>query len=261
MQSLTGKVALVTGSSLGIGRATALALAAAGADVTINYPSKRDEAEEVATLCRTSGVRARVQQADAGNQAEVEKLVADTVAEFGRLDIAVANAAYSERGPFWEIEMAEFRRTIEVTMWGPYYLLRAATRQMISQGDGGSVVLISSPHAYTPVPNAMPYNMAKAAISHMGQTAATELLSHRIRVNMMVPGWIDTPGERKYVSDEDIYKQAAGLPWGRLGKPEEIARGVVFMCDPASDYMTGSIMTIDGGISLPWWAKEGFRRE
>lgn len=261
MGVLSGKVALVTGSSLGIGRATVIALAEAGADVCINYPFKREEAEEAAEKCKAAGVRVRIQQADAGNQEQVEQMVADTVSEFGRLDIAVANAAYSERGPFWEIDMAEFRKTIDVAMWGPFYLLKAATKQMMAQGDGGSIVLISSPHAYTPVPNAMPYNMAKAAVSHMGQTAATELTPHRIRVNMMVPGWIDTPGERKYVSDEEIYQQAQGLPWKRLGKPEEIARGIVFMCDPASDYMTGSITTIDGGISLPWWASEGFRRE
>src|SRR5262249_7037352 len=122
---------------------------------------------------------------------------------------------------------------------------------------GGSIVVVSSPHAYVAVPRSMAYNMAKAAIDQMARTAAIELVEHRIRVNLVTPGWIDTPGERKFASDETIARAAAKLPWKRLGKPEEIARGVVFLCDPASDYITGSDLLIDGGITLPWWASRG----
>ena len=153
--------------------------------------------------------------------------------------------------------MAGFRRTIDVTMWGAFYLLRAAAQQMIAQGSGGSIVMISSPHAYIPVPNAMPYNMAKAATDHMARTAATELTDHRIRVNIVHPGWVDTPGERKFASEDDIKVRGGKLPWGRMATPAEIARGVVFLCDPASEYMTGSALLIDGGNTLPWWARSG----
>jgi glucose 1-dehydrogenase len=128
---------------------------------------------------------------------------------------------------------------------------------MVKRGQGGSIVVISSPHAYTPVPKAMAYNMAKAAIDHMVKTAATEVIDYRIRVNTLYPGWIDTPGERKFVSEEDLMRQAKGTPWKRLGKPEEIARGVLFLVDPESDFVTGSQLLIDGGISLPWWANRG----
>jgi glucose 1-dehydrogenase len=96
----------------------------------------------------------------------------------------------------------------------------------------------------------MAYNMAKAALDQMARTAAAELIPHRIRVNLVHPGWIDTPGERKFTSDEEIAQKAKELPWGRLGKPEEIARAVVFLCDPASDYMTGTSLLVDGGYSL-----------
>jgi glucose 1-dehydrogenase len=91
----------------------------------------------------------------------------------------------------------------------------------------------------------------------MVRTAAIELTEHRIRVNIVTPGWIDTPGERKFASDETIERAGAKLPWGRLGKPSEIGRAVVFLCDPASDYMTGGAMLVDGGITLPWWANRG----
>jgi glucose 1-dehydrogenase len=103
----------------------------------------------------------------------------------------------------------------------------------------------------------MAYNMAKAAVDQMARTAAVELLCHRIRVNIVHPGWTDTPGERKYFSEEVIERVAKTLPWGRLARPEEIARGVLFLVDPASDYITGSTLTIDGGLQLPWWSKRG----
>lgn len=254
---LSGKTAVVSGASRGIGRAVALALAEAGCDVAINYRSGATEAEELAEEITRLGRRALMLPGDVADHAAVERMVADTAARFGRLDIAVTNAAYSDREPFYEADMAGFRRTIDVTMWGAFHLLRAATRQMIEQGGGGSIVIVSSPHAFVAVPRSMAYNMSKAAIDHMGRTAAIELAEHRIRVNMIHPGWIDTPGERKFASEEQLASAGAKLPWKRLGRPEEIARGVVFLCDPASDYITGSSLGIDGGITLPWWANRG----
>jgi len=122
---------------------------------------------------------------------------------------------------------------------------------MIATETQGAIAIISSPHSWRPIPGSMAYNMSKAAIDQMARTAATELAGKRIRVNTIHPGWIDTPGERKFFSEEKLRDLGAELPWGRMGNPEEIARGVVFMCDPASDYITGSSLLIDGGIELP----------
>jgi glucose 1-dehydrogenase len=253
---LQGQVALVTGAGRGIGRACAIALAEAGTNVAVNDLDPRSAAETVATITQT-GVRAVTLLGDVSEQETVERLVADTVKQFGRLDIAVANAYYSAREPFWQADMATFRRTLDVTMWGAFYTLRAAARQMIAQGGGGSIVLIGSPHAVVAVPLAMAYNMAKAAVDHMARTAAIELADKHIRVNVIHPGWIDTPGEREHATEEEIQQAARKLPWKRLGRPEEIARGVALLCDPASDYITGSTLSIDGGITLPWWSTRG----
>lgn len=257
MAALTGRVAFVTGASRGIGRATALALAEAGAAVAVNYRSHEDEARDVAEAIRAAGGKALLAVGDVADMRQVEQAISKTVEEFGRLDVAVSNAAFSARAPFHEADVDDFHRTIDVTMWGAFYTLRTATRRMLDQGEGGSIVIISSPHAYLAIPRSMAYNMAKAAIDQMAKTAAIELAEERIRVNIVHPGWIDTPGERRFATEEQIRAGGEKLPWKRLGTPEEIARGVVFLCDPASDYVTGSSLLIDGGISLPWWANRG----
>jgi glucose 1-dehydrogenase len=257
MTPLAGKVALVTGASQGIGRAVAIALAAAGARVALKDLQASEKSAAASEEIQAAGGEAIVVPGDVADQQDVERCVDETVAAFGRLDIAVNSAAYSDRQPFYEADMAGFRRTIDVSMWGAFHLLRAASRRMIEQQQGGNVVLVSSPHAYVPVPRSMAYNMAKAAIEQMARTAAIELIEHRIRVNLVTPGWIDTPGERKFVEEAGIQKSAPKLPWKRLGRADEIARGVVFLCDPASDYITGSSILIDGGITLPWWASRG----
>lgn len=254
---LKGKVALVTGASRGIGRAVAIALGEAGADVALLDVAHREEAEAAAAQIRAAGSRAVFIETDVGDNVAVERAVAETVAQFGRLDIAVTNAAFSDRAPFYEADLDGFERTVQVTMWGAFYALRAASRQMLAQGGGGSIVMISSPHAFQPVPRAMAYNLSKAAVDQMARTAAIELVDHRIRVNLIHPGWTDTPGERKYASEDQIRRGGEKLPWKRMGRPDEIARGVIFLCDPASDYITGTSLGIDGGITLPWWASRG----
>ncbi|MGE0755863.1 MAG: SDR family NAD(P)-dependent oxidoreductase [Pirellulaceae bacterium] len=254
---LSGRVAVVTGASMGIGRATALALAGAGAAVVVNYRSHDQDAEQVVGTIRAQGGRAITYRGDVADQGAVEGLVAAAVAEFGKLDIAVSNAVYSDRELFYQADMAGFRRTIDVTMWGAFYLLRAAAQQLIRQGQGGAVVLVSSPHAFIPAPRSMAYNMSKAATEHMARTAAIELAEHRIRVNVVQPGWTDTPGERKFASEDTLRTAGAKIPLGRLGTPEEMAEGILFLCDPRHDYVTGSTLLIDGGISLPWWANRG----
>jgi glucose 1-dehydrogenase len=139
-------------------------------------------------------------------------------------------------------------------MWGTYNVFRVAARQMIAQQIPGSLLAISSPHAFMPIARSTPYNMAKAAVDQMAKTAALELAEHRIRVNLIHPGWTDTPGEREFTSDDEIAQASAKLVWKRLAKSDEIARGAVFLCDPASDYLTGTSLLIDGGFTLPWWS-------
>jgi glucose 1-dehydrogenase len=256
-EHLKGRVALVTGASLGIGRAAAVALGRAGACVAVNYRSHAEAAEQVAQAVRDTGSRAITLQGDVADYDAMEQMVRDTVAEFGKLDIAVSNAAYSDRELFYEADLAGFRRTVDVTMWGAFHVLRAATRQMVAQGGGGSIVIVSSPHAFIPTPRAMAYNMSKAAVEHMARTAAIEVAEHRIRINVIQPGWTDTPGERKFADEETLQRAGAKIPLGRLGTPEEMAEGILFLCDPAHDYMTGATLLIDGGISLPWWANRG----
>jgi glucose 1-dehydrogenase len=257
VEQLEGCVAVITGASLGIGRSTAIAMGRAGANVVVNYRSHEDEAQQVVDLICESGAAAIKVQADVADQAAVEHLVESAVVEFGRLDIAVSNAAYSDRDLYYEADMEGFRRTVDVTMWGAFYLMRAASQQMIKQGEGGVITLVSSPHAFIPVPRAMAYNMSKAALEHMARTAAIEVAEHRVRINVIQPGWIDTPGERKFASEETLQKAGPKIPLGRLGKPEEIAEAILFLSDPQHEYMTGATLLVDGGISLPWWANRG----
>lgn len=249
-----GGTALITGASRGIGRACAEELGRAGMKVGINYRSHPEEAEQVADAVRQSGGEAMLLQADVADQAAVEDMVARIAADWGRLDYYVSNAAYSDRELMVDADMEGFRRTVDVSMWGAFFGVRAAARQMIHQGGGGAIAVVSSPHAVLAIPTAMAYNMSKAAIDHMARTAAIELSPHGIRVNIVHPGWIDTPGERKFFTEEQIEEGAKTLPLGRLGHPEEIAGAVAFVLSDEAAYMTGSTLTMDGGVSLPWWS-------
>jgi glucose 1-dehydrogenase len=275
---LAGQIALVTGACGGIGRACAAALARAGADIAANdivmlgpearatsdagdiQPDDRrltSGARSLAAEIAALGRRVQLLPADVSDQDTVEAMVASAVRALGRLDIFVSCAVYSDREPFTTADMTGFRRTIDVSMWGSFYALRACANQMIRQGQGGSVVIVGSPHAVIAFPNCMAYNMAKAAQDQMARTAAMELLPHKIRVNVVHPGWTDTPGERKFFSEDDLKKAGATLPAGRLARPEEIARGVTFLVDPASAYINGITLGIEGGLALPWWSKRG----
>jgi glucose 1-dehydrogenase len=254
MMKLKGRNALVTGASRGIGRACAVELARQGANVGINFRSHPEEAEEVAKEVRAAGGKALLLRADVADLKSVEEMVATMAAQLGSVDLFVSNAAYSDRQLMLEADMEGFRRTIDVTMWGAFHGVRASARQMVKQGRGGSIVVVSSPHAVLAIPTAMAYNMSKAAIDHMARTAALELVGHRIRVNIVHPGWIDTPGERKFFTEDQMAAGGSKLPWGRLGRPEEVAKGVAFILSDDAEYMTGSTVAIDGGVSLPWWS-------
>ena len=254
---LGGKVALVTGASSGIGRATALAMARAGADVAINYLTIPDAAEALAREIRDLGRKSLLLPVDVTDQPAVEIMVERITVALGGLDIFVSSAVYSDREPFLTANMAGFRKTIDVTMWGAFYCLRAVARKIIAAGKGGSAVLVSSAQAKVAHPACMAYNMAKAAIDQMARTAALELAPHGVRVNIIYPGWTDTPGERKFFTDDLMQNASKQLPAGRLARPDEIARGILFLVDPDSEYITGSTLCVDGGSQLPWWSGRG----
>src|SRR5262249_27917278 len=155
---LSGKVAMVTGASRGIGRAIALEMAKAGASVALNCLCEDNDSHETEEVLRATGQRAMVCFGDAADYQTLESNVAAAVETFGHVDIAVANAAYSVREPFCAADLNEFRRTVDITMWGAFNLFRAAANQMIRQATGGVLLAVSSPHAYIAVPGSMAYN-------------------------------------------------------------------------------------------------------
>jgi glucose 1-dehydrogenase len=258
---LDGRNILVTGASRGIGRGCAVELARAGANVGVNFRSHPEEAEEVVSEIQKLGRKAVALQCDVSDLAQVEAMVGEFVRACGSLNGFVSNAAHSDREKLVEADMENFRRTIDVSMWGALHGVRASAQAMIPQQKGGVITVVSSPHATIPFPTAMAYNMSKAAIDQMARTAAIELAPHRIRVNIVHPGWIDTPGERKFFTEEQLAEGAQSIPWKRMGNPGEIGRLVAFMNSDDCDYMTGSTVLMDGGISLPWWSKRDEGRQ
>ena len=247
---LDGKVALISGASRGIGRGIALRMGRSGAKVAVNYRTHPDEAEEVAAEICNAGSDALVYGADVSDRDAVDAMVSATIEQFGRLDIVVSNAYYSKREPFIDLELEGARRTLDVTFWGAFHVAQAGARQMVKQGEGGAILFISSVLSNIPCPTSLPYNAAKAGINQMSATIANELTDHRIRANVITPGYIDTPGERQYATEEQIREAATALPWKRLGTPEDIANAAAFLCSDAADYITGTVLSVDGGYWL-----------
>ena len=252
---LEGKVAIITGGARGIGKASALAMAREGADIGI-CDLLESEGEETITEIEALGRRATFTQADVGKRADCERFFDDVQQTLGRVDILLNNAATSVRKPLIELEVADVEKTWGPTLWSVFHCSQLAARRMVKQGEGGSIISISSVHGVRPYPLSTAYNGAKAAVIHMSRTWAAELAQYGIRVNTIEPGWIDTPGEREYASDEEIQSLAAQLPLKRLGTPEEIAGLVVFLAsDKDSGYVTGSSLRMDGGFILPRMTK------
>lgn len=253
-QDFAGKVALITGGSGGIGRACALALARAGADVAVNFFSMAEEAESLAEEVRGLGRRVLLLPVDVSKHNDVEEMVAYVESSLGPIEYLVESAVYSDREPFLTADLDGFRKTIDVSMWGAFHVLRAVARHMVERRRG-AVVVVSSPHAHNAIPTCMAYNMAKAANDQMARTAALELISFGVRVNIVYPGWTDTPGERKFFSEEALREGASKLPMGRMVRPEEVARGVLFLLHPDSESIVGTTLSVDGGSQLPWWSR------
>jgi glucose 1-dehydrogenase len=244
---LAGKIALVTGAGRGIGKGCALELARAGADLVINDRPGSPDLEGAAQEIRNLGRSCRALEGDAHSRAGCEALVAQTLAEYGRIDILVSNPAVSIRGDFLEYDPHDFERVIQGTLTAGFHLGQLAARAMAARSAGGKILFISSVHAEMPYARSIAYNAAKAGLNHLASTMAVELSPHRINVNVIEPGWIDTPGERIAFSEEKMRAVAPTLPWGRLGTPADIGQAAVFLCSPAADYVTGTALRVDGG--------------
>jgi glucose 1-dehydrogenase len=249
--NLAGKVAMITGGARGIGGATAVELARAGADIVICDRLPQSVAEPVISQVEALGRKILFFQVDIADRPAMEKMFAETESQMGGLDILLNNAGKSIRKPLIDLEVSDVETVWNVILWGTFHASQLAARAMVKQGKGGNIVIISSVHAYRPFANSTAYNGAKAGVNHMALTWATELAKHRIRVNVIEPGWIDTPGERDFLTDEQLQEEAKKLPLGRLGTPQEIAKAVRYLVSEDGAYVTGSILRVDGGIVLP----------
>lgn len=247
---LTGKKALVTGAARGIGRGCAVELARAGADVAVNDRERTDQARATVAAIAELGRRAVLVEGDVFHRPSCESVVERAIAELGRIDIFVSNPALSLRADFLEYDPETFARVIEATLIGGFHMSQLVARHMVARGGGGKIVFISSCHVKTPYARSVAYNAAKAGLNNMAFTIATELYPHRINVNVIEPGWIDTPGEHESFGSEAIARAGPTLPWGRLGAPEDIGKAAVFLASDDADYITGTALAVDGGIWL-----------
>jgi glucose 1-dehydrogenase len=250
---LDGKVALVTGSSKGIGRGIAEQLARSGVDVTITFENDASGAEETATVVREAGRRALVHQVDVADEAAVDALYAAHLAEFGRLDILVNNAGISIPGLLHEISTGTWDRILRTNLYGAFFCMRAAARQMILQGDGGRIITISSVHEEACNANGGPYCVSKAGLRNLMRTMAIELGEHGITVNGIAPGMTVTPMNHTILTDlERRQEKANQIVLRKAGFPEDIANMAVFLASDAAHYCTGSTYYVDGGWMLTW---------
>ena len=247
---LQDKVAFITGANSGIGKAIAERFAAEGAHVAVNYlpggTRDADAAAEVATFGKT-GIAVG---GDVSKRADVERMMAEVVAKFGRIDIAVNNAGIEIKKPFLDVTDDEWNLVIGVNLFGAFLVHQAAARQMVKQGQGGKLINISSVHEDIPFPEYTAYCASKGGIRMMMRNLAMELAPYKINVNNIAPGAIATPINQKVLDDPIASKNAISeIPWGRFGKPEEVASVALFLAGAESEYVTGSTYYVDGGLT------------
>ncbi|MEY4479678.1 MAG: hypothetical protein RLZZ267_356 [Bacillota bacterium] len=249
MLNLSGKTALVTGASRGIGRAIAVALAEAGADVAVNYAGSEAAALETAKLITDLGRKSFVVKANVGITAEVEEMMNTVLEQFdGKLDILVNNAGITRDNLLMRMKEEEFDQVIETNLKGVFNCLKAVTRPMMKQ-RAGRIINISSVVGVTGNPGQTNYVAAKAGVIGMTKAAAKELAVRGILVNCIAPGFIETDMTEKLNEDQKtaIMQQ---VPLAKLGRPEDIANAVVFLASDASSYMTGQTLHVDGGMYM-----------
>lgn len=254
---LAGRAALVTGAGRGIGRAIAERFAAEGAAVALvsRTPS---EVEAVTAGIADCGGRAIALVADVADPEQVQRLRRDAVAAFGAIDILVNNAGINAPAPFVGTSHEEWDRVVRINLYGAIHCARVFAEDMVRQGRGGSIVNISSIHAYRAEPLASSYDVAKGGLDQLTRALAIELAPHGIRVNSVAPGFIDTAmavtpdgvNELETEAFQANYVEGRRIPLARAGEPAEVASAALFLASADASYVTGHVLVVDGGLSV-----------
>lgn len=244
---LAGKVAVITGSTQGIGKAIAIAFAKEGAYVVINGCLDISKCQAVASEIEAIGGKALAVKADVANKKEVDDLFSTVVKKFGRVDIHVNNAGIVSTHPFLELSEEKWDKLMDVDLKGTYLCAQAAAREMAKK-KYGRIINISSVAGFMGFPGAAHYCAAKAGVSQFTKVLAIELAPAGINVNAIAPGLIETAMTRDIIDNPDALKaMLQRIPLGRPGKPEEIANAALFLASPMADYVTGTTLFVDGG--------------
>jgi glucose 1-dehydrogenase len=257
-QVLKGQKALVTGASSGIGKAIAIALGQAGADVMVNYASDHAGADAAVEEIRREGVRAITHQADVSQEEQVLAMFAHMQEEFGGIDILVANAGLQKDAPLEEMTLKDWNTVIGVNLTGQFLCAREAVRAFRRQGvradiscAAGKIVCMSSVHDTIPWAGHVNYAASKGGVMLLMKSIAQEVAPFRIRVNAIAPGAIRTPINRAAWETKEAYADLMRLiPYKRIGEPEDIARAAVWLASDEADYLTGMTLYVDGGMTL-----------
>jgi len=255
---LKGQTALVTGANSGIGRAIAIALARAGANVVVNYVAKPEDAEAVSEEIRGGGQRSMVAQADVADEAQVQAMFAAVVREFGTIDILVSNAGMERNAPFHEMTTAQWDAVMNVNLRGAFLCAREAVREFLRRGvrpeisvAAGKIIFTSSVHEVIPWAGHVNYAASKGGLMLLMKSLAQEVAEKRIRVNSIAPGAIRTPINAGAWSTPEAYEALMKLvPYKRIGEVEEIGRAAVWLASDFTDYLVGTTLFIDGGMTL-----------
>ena len=266
-QRLAGQTAIVTGSSSGIGAAVAKMIAAEGANVVVNYPGGNDaSANAVAQAIVAAGGTARVIACDVSKEAEVDAMVAETVAAYGTVDIMIANAGWQKDAAFEDMTLERWQAVIDVNLTGAFLCARAAVREFLRRGMVpersralGKIVCMSSVHEVIPWGGHVNYASSKGGMMLMMKSIAQEMAPKKIRVNGIGPGAIKTPiNTGAWNTPEALASLLKLIPYGRIGEPEDIGSAAVWLCSDESDYVTGTTLFVDGGMTLyPGFATGG----
>ncbi|MFZ0501210.1 MAG: SDR family oxidoreductase [Steroidobacteraceae bacterium] len=263
---LSGQKALVTGANSGIGRGVAIGLAEAGADVMVNYVVGDDTAAAVVEEIRRSGARAMAYQADVSSEEQVTAMFKSMREQFGTVDILVANAGLQRDAPLRDMTLEHWNKVLSVNLTGQFLCAREAAREFLRRGvvpevscAAGKIICMSSVHQEIPWAGHVNYASSKGGIKLLMASMAQELAPHRIRVNAIAPGAIRTPINTAAWQTPDAYARLMTLvPYGRIGEPEDIARAAVWLASDHSDYVVGTTLFIDGGMTLyPGFATGG----
>ncbi|MEO8811234.1 MAG: SDR family oxidoreductase [Rhodanobacter sp.] len=263
---LKGQKALVTGANSGIGRGVALALGQAGADVGVNYIVDDDAAQAVVEQLQGFGVKAIKCKADVSDEAQVADMFQQAVAAFGTVDILVNNAGLQRDSAFQAMTLAQWNKVIGVNLTGQFLCAREAVREFTRRGvvpevscAAGKIICMSSVHQEIPWAGHANYASSKGGIKMLMESLAQEVAPKKIRVNAIAPGAIRTPINTSAWNTPDAYKSLMTLvPYGRIGEPEDIARAAVWLASDQSDYVVGTTLFVDGGMTLyPGFATGG----